>query len=281
MNPIFSRLVRYAALPITRLHVPFVSSIAAHHLERRLVDRRVQCTVRGVRWDLDLNDLIDHRIFYLGTHERFTTRRILEAMPRDGVFFDIGANIGYFTLLVAHQLRGTGQVYAFEPMARAMDRLRGHVAANGFTNVTAEKAILTDADRGPMEVAFQTSWPQYDPIPEDRTPETVPTLTLDQYVEAHRVKRMDVLKVDVDGFEVKVFDGATHVLEALKPRVLLELGRENLRKAGDSLETLLALFDRAGYRFYSETTMRPFESIGALLRAVPFDATLNVVAEAR
>ena len=270
-------LIRRAVLPMTRIHVPFLSATLARAVERQLPDHRVECRVRGVRWTLDLNDLIDQRLYYLGTHERFTTKRILELVPPNGVFFDVGANIGYFSVLVAKKLGGSGRVHAFEPMSAAMNRLQGHLRANGLTNVTTAKVILTDSPRGDMEVAFQTSWPQYENLEQTRTKETVPTTTLDDYIDQHGVTRIDVLKADVDGYELKVFSGGQRMLRNLRPTILIELGRDNLRAAGDSLEALVDLFTRHHYAFYSETTMRRFASPAELMRRVPYDATLNVV----
>lgn len=275
-----SRLLRRVVLPVTRLHVPFVSAKLSRTVERYCDDRKVSCRARGLRWELDLNELIDHRIFYLGTHERFTTKRILDALPSGGTFFDVGANMGYFTTLAAKQVGPAGKVVAFEPMSRALAKLNRHVAINDLGNVTVEKLVLTDHANGPIEVAFQNSWYLYDHVDAEETRETIPTTTLDDYIASHDVTRIDAMKIDVDGYELKVLSGGQELLRRFRPHLFIELGKYTLRSAGDSLEALLDLLGGAGYQIFSEVTMQPFSSMRELVAKIPEDRTLNVVCRA-
>lgn len=272
-----SQLIRRLALPVTRLHIPYVSAQISRTVERYCADRQQSCAIRGNHWELDLNELIDHRIYYLGAHERFTTKRILDSLPVGGVFFDVGANIGYFTVLAAKKVGPSGHVHAFEPMGRAYDKLVRHVELNQLHNVTSNKVVLTNQPCGPIVVAFQSSWRLYDRLDEPAESESIATTTLDEYVASQRLTRVDALKIDVDGYEYKVMSGGKDLVKRFRPRIIIELGKSTLSAAGDSLEALLDLLSSAGYQLFNEVTMRPFASLREVRDRVPAQGTINAV----
>ncbi len=270
--------VRNLCLPVTRMHVPFLSASLAWFVEQRMdpQDRELVTTVRGLRWKLDLNELIDFQIYYLGTYERFTSYRIRQLARPSMHCFDIGANCGYFTLLLAQRVGRAGRVYAFEPMHRAWLRLTENIRLNHFSNAIAERMAVANVDGLRQVVQFQHSWSYFHP-PLAPGPEEVPVTTLDAYAAKKGVTRVDLVKVDVDGYEFKVLSGAVRTLERFRPHLIVEFGRQTLHDAGDSLDDLIRLLAGLGYSFYSERAFRRYRSTHDLAERVPENGTINVI----
>ena len=221
--------------------------------------------------------MIDFNIYYLRSYERFTTRRLLDFVKPGGIFVDVGANIGYFTLRAARRVGPTGRVYAFEPMQRAYDRLVQHVSLNGLSNVKTERLVVTSRSSGRQSVSFRNSWKLFDAPAVDDEPEQVDTTSLDDYVVRAGVSRLDMMKVDVDGYECRVISGAKETLRRFRPVLILEMGKYTTRAVGDSINDVIDVLQSIGYTFHSEATLLAYRSTAQLLDAIPDAGTINVI----
>jgi FkbM family methyltransferase len=160
-------------------------------------------------------------------------------------FYDLGANIGFFSLLAARLVGEKGRVTAFEADPEIAARLREHVKRNNFNNVTvAEKAVWSGASK----VFFERVDPATSP---DRglghivgaasvTAIEIEAVTLDDFSQACGAPP-DFIKCDVEGAEVEVFLGAQKLLAEKHPGILCEIHGEESRRA------LLDEFARYGY----------------------------------
>lgn len=172
----------------------------------------------------------------------------LQALLRDaGAFFDLGANIGYYSLFAASERPGI-PITAFEPSSSTFALLSANAALNG-SRITCENAAVSDTTgthifhlpRSPMsgtlEVAFNPSV--------ERT-ETVKTYRLDDYVAEHPFRGRPLLKVIIEGHEPKFIRGAARLLDEHRPDMIVAVS-----KPWDD-ETLDLLRGR-GYSFYQIT----------------------------
>jgi FkbM family methyltransferase len=161
-------------------------------------------------------------------------------------FYDVGANIGFFSLMAARLVGPNGRVVSFEADPEIFARLRENLARNQFTNAHVEqKAVWSEA----ASVSFERVDPETSPdrghghvSPNGSAPGTitVEAVSLDQYTDFHPAP--DFLKCDVEGAEVEVFQGATKSLSRKRPICLVEM---------HSLENHRALLDQFashGYR---------------------------------
>ena len=183
--------------------------------------------------------------------------------------FDVGANIGYYTLLAARAVGPSGRVYAFEPEPHNFELLTRNVAENRFTNVRAINAAvsnrvgvvrlhLDDANFGAhsFEVgSVRTS--------SGRSVE-VETIRLDDYAdEAHFFEAGVLVKVDVQGAEALVVEGGRRLLALPRITALMELWPEALARARADAERLLVDLEGLGFHFEdveaSESDRRPLE----------------------
>jgi FkbM family methyltransferase len=178
----------------------------------------------GAEFRLDMADHIQRNI-YAGTYERLEAK-LLQRILRSGMtFVDVGANVGFYTALAAEAVRPDGMVLAFEPAEYAFSRLRLMIERNGLTRVKALQCGLSDSQGqinlyGGMDPNNHTATMVAHDNPDFRC---VPVETLDHIAAELNIRQIDVLKIDVDGFEPLVLRGARELMrEGRISHILLE-----------------------------------------------------------
>src|SRR5579872_5541813 len=170
----------------------------------------ITARIFGYRMELDLSDWIQ-RCIYFGSYERMETSRLLAHLRPGMTFVDAGANVGYYTAMAA-SIVGTGRVIGYEPNPYAYRRLNDWVQTNGARNVTAVSAALGSKE-GKINAyfpEFYTGTTSLVPALASRTGnETVIDVrTLDSEAERLGIRHIDVMKVDIEGYEPQLFQGA-------------------------------------------------------------------------
>jgi len=163
----------------------------------------------------------------------------------DDVFIDVGANVGNWTLAAARAVGKGGRVLAFEPVPRVAETLRKTVKANRLQQVKVFEMALAEASgTRPFSVESpNTGGSRLGAMSDDpsRFFEHIHVTTgkLDEVAHTEHLSRVDVIKIDVEGFEYAVLQGTQAVLNRFKPALILETGHENAQsRAG--IERLLA-----------------------------------------
>lgn len=211
--------------------------------------------VGGAQFDYPLNSAIGRLLFQreFETHELEFMHRMLKS--GDNVF-DIGANAGMFTVVASKCVGANGRVYAFEPGTRELAQLRHNLALNNCTNVTIiERAVgrttgvtkFGIARDGALNSLAQTEhpWQHID------TWQEVPITTLDDFALEVNAPRVSFIKIDVEGGEKDVIEGASNVLQN-NPHCVVLFEALDVTAAGfgytvqSLLESLLAHFS-VGY----------------------------------
>lgn len=167
-----------------------------------------------------------------------TKRWFVENVRADWWIFDIGANIGYYTILFS-QLASAGRVFAVEPTATAK-MLRANLQHNGVGNAEVHEIALA-ARTGEREDRIFRLWGTEGEV------RTYPFYALDDLIAKHGIERVDCLKIDVDSFDFEVLRGAERTLAEHNPVVVVELNHAlGLRNQGVS--EALGWLARRGYR---------------------------------
>lgn len=222
--------------------------------------KTVICSIDGIRYELDLNELIDSEIYHNGSFEPDTATAINNLCRRGMTVLDIGANIGCHTFLFAKMVGVKGKVIAFEPTSYAFEKLKRNLQLNNFNNVIIEKIALTNENKDDQEISFCSSWPlDYEnrsgihPVHHGRVGgvDIVSFVRLDDYMKKKAVKQIDIIKLDVDGYELRVIEGAIETLRLHRPIIIAELWAYTHEEIGDSVFDLVLLFSDLGYGFYS------------------------------
>jgi FkbM family methyltransferase len=261
----------------------------AIHLARAMAGYSDRCIVKrdGVIYDLDLSQGVDFAI-YLGMFERDTRNALKWLVKPSSVVLDIGANIGIHTMLLADLVGPSGRVLSFEPTDYAIQKLRRNLDLNSelAERVTLFHCFLAAKDGGDVPDTIYSSWPLtgseglHDKHLGLAMPtNAVPARSIDGILAELGVPSVQLVKMDVDGFESEVLRGATALLRDSRPIFIMELSPYVLDERGSSLEELLSFLVPSGYRFFHERSGLQLPSGAAELRRLVRDGeSMNVVA---
>jgi FkbM family methyltransferase len=207
--------------------------------------------VFGFEMNLDLSDVIQRDI-YAGLYDPVETRRIRDFLRPGMTVADVGANVGYYTWLAADIVGPTGRVLAFEPGPYAYDRLQRVVRENGIGNVECRQVALSDhAGRGTLYVPQRSVGnynPSLTPYMSDMDPIEVSIERLDALLDRLNVRRIDLMKVDVEGHELSVFRGAERAIRERRIGAILSEFNEGYQEgAGWSCRQLERWFVENGF----------------------------------
>jgi FkbM family methyltransferase len=197
MNSVFGKVARY---PLTFLPPDQVVRILCGPL-------------RGSRWIVGSA----RYAYWLGTYEYEKQRQIASQLRPDSIFYDLGANVGFYTLLAAKRVT-VGKVYSFEPLPRNIEYFRKHLELNRVRNAELLELAVSDvvgsasfreaenSSMGHLECGGNIS---------------VRTATLDSLVLQEKILPPDVIKVDIEGAELLALKGAYEVFRRFRPAVFL------------------------------------------------------------
>jgi len=238
--------------PFRRLRTVPVLGEFIHRLSHRILpaDERVWAQIetgpaQGL-W-LELNPRTGQD--YLRGEVEGAVQTILAERLRPGmVFYDLGANIGFYSLLAARIVGASGKVFSFEPDVQIAERLHRNIARNGFQNMTVVEAGVWSSSGTMNFIAAEPSSPDHGTgriVAEGdaASGKITPCVALDDFTDGAPLP--DAIKCDVEGAEVEVFRGATKVLKTLRPWILCEMHSDANDRAS---REFLSQF---GYRFES------------------------------
>jgi FkbM family methyltransferase len=154
---------------------------------------------------------------WLGTYERHVQRAATRLLRPGDIFFDIGANVGFFTLLASRCVGPSGRVVAFEPLPRNLECLQRHLDLNAMTNV--ETMPVAAADRSGEASFSSASGPSMGALAAAGTP--VRIVSLDDLIRERASPPPRLLKIDVEGAESLVLLGASNLLGRHRPSIVL------------------------------------------------------------
>jgi FkbM family methyltransferase len=178
------------------------------------------------------------------------------------VALDVGANIGYFTLLLSRLVGDDGRVVAFEPTEHYGNLLRRNLAENGVSNCHVEACGLSSEEGEYLASIGDSSATLHwvSPDQEPRLRETIRLVRLDDIVETLEIDRIDFVKVDVDGHEPLFFEGAWQTLERFKPIILMEVSAPHYLHGGTSAADFYDTLVGRGLHVYSEMNLEEYPS---------------------
>lgn len=173
--------------------------------------------------------------FSLGTYQRHVTRALQASVKPGMVAYDLGAHIGYFSLILTRLVGPGGKVFAFEPDPSNLRALRHNLAVNKGRNVKVVPSVVADESAPVLFATFQFSSVSHiatTRTPGDATLVEVPSVRLDDFVYRDGNPPPSVIKIDVEGAEARVFAGAERLLKTARPVVVVEVSPKTFDEVG-------------------------------------------------
>ena len=184
------------------------------------------------------------RLFISGEYERPVQEAITSQVRTGDVFYDIGANLGFFSVLVGRLVGNTGAVYAFEPVPANVSVLRRNARLNALNNIAVLRIACSNrVGRSELLLAHHVGGAvlKSSGVPPDLAGSLmVDTSSIDSLVESRRIKPPHFVKIDVEGAEMDVLQGMESVLRNWAPKILLEVDD----KSAEGCEEKLSLCRR-------------------------------------
>lgn len=211
----------------------------------------------GLRLYIDLSDEDIGVNIALGCYEKAETSFISQWVKANQTVLDIGANIGYFTILLAHLVGDKGHVYVFEPLKRNMSLLLQSIAENNF----ADRATIVQGAVGNYEGMVELISPRTTHnwggpylrtnatfIPDGYIAESVRIIPLDHY---SMLRPINFIKIDIEGAELLALMGAKMILQEDRPLILAEVNPVQLQKvSGCTANEFIMFLQSLQYRCY-------------------------------
>ena len=200
---------------------------------------------------------------YEERYANFLTKEISES----DICIDVGGNIGFYSMLMACKCK-EGEVHSFEPIPLNAKLIEANACLNSMGNIhvnqlalgekSCELSFLLASDSAYSSAKFNNQNSTHNRI-------SVKQITLDQYIESRGIKNVDIMKVDVEGGEFGVLQGAQRLLSSdFGPRlIMLELFDDYLKAHGSSAHAVLSMLMNFGYQpFYpgDDGQLMPFQS---------------------
>lgn len=190
-------------------------------------------------------------------HDRFGSL-VAPLIPAGGVVVDVGANSGQFAKLFGRMVP-QGTVYAFEPGQYALSILRPVIRLRGFRNVRILPVGLSDSNGSetlnvPLKksgsMGFGLAHIGAETSGRAVASQRIELRTLDAFVTAENLSRLDFIKVDIEGWEVNFLRGALKTIERFRPMLLVEVAEHIMNRSGRSPAEIFELLAPFGYRIF-------------------------------
>lgn len=233
---------RYRFLKLAR---PIGRKIGATLGKRKIL------TKSGFMMELDLADWIPQDIYLTGEFEATTSNIVKRLLKPGDAAVDVGANIGYFSLLFSQCVSDTGRVFSYEPVPALVSKLKRNLELNQVRNVSISNLALSDREGTASFFAGPEDNTGLSSLREPRQSSgsfEVRLAPFDGLVED--CAKVTLVKIDVEGAELQVLRGMEHLLRVTRPNLLVEVTDSFLREMGDSATSLLQYVGQFGYVCY-------------------------------
>lgn len=180
----------------------------------------------GLSISLKLDDWIQEKLYFLGEYEGAEMKAISNHLPKDGVFLDLGGNIGLFSLYASTKIGTNGKIIAFEPFSKNYQAFKANIERNKIETIQLEKLAVGE-ENGKLVLHYDNSEKNLGMVSskplENGIQEKVPMINIDSYIRQNPLSKIDLIKIDLEGHEFPALKGMHDTLVKYKPAILIEI----------------------------------------------------------
>jgi len=258
--------------------IPFIWRLMpSNALYRDSVTKRVRRA--DAEFELNISDYMQWHV-YANIPEPLWNPAF-ELLQSPAVIFDVGANIGAFTLKVAKyssKKKIACDIYAFEPNHIIVKKLKGNIDLNPEVrdNIRIEPLALSDRE-GEIFLEYSMKNSGAGRLTEESTEIKANMISLDTFVQQKQLKKVDLIKIDVEGFEPMVIKGGQYTIERYKPTLLLEITNEWFQKMEYSANDIFQYLTGLGYQLFSDIGEKARPFISSEVPVLPYQFNILAV----
>jgi FkbM family methyltransferase len=226
---------------------------AYNHLLKRVNEQPLAQTYFGATIRCHLDDMISRTIFYFGFWEPNNSAVFEQVLKPGDLFVDVGANIGYYSLLASHLVGPEGRVISIEAAPRIYAQLEDNIETNRASNARLINMAVSDR-QGSLNIYGGTKWNRGSTSTIKRNDEhvleaTVAAAPLDEMLTPDELARVALIKIDIEGAELPVLQRLISTLDRYSPSmcVMVEIAQD----AGSASQEIFDRFLAAGFEIYA------------------------------
>ena len=217
-----------------------------------------------INYEVDLSEGIELSLYLFGSFQQQITKNRFLHLKADDIIIDIGANVGLMSLQYAAKVK-QGMVYSFEPTHYAFEKFKKNLSLNPdlASRVIATQAFISEKSGNNDSLVAYSSWKVdgtrnvnnhlvHQGSPKETT--GVPVISLDDFVHKNHITKINLIKIDTDGFEYEILKGARTVIVNFRPIIILEVTLYSLQEKGITFDFYYDYFTGLGYRLFDLVT---------------------------
>jgi FkbM family methyltransferase len=240
-----------------------------------------------INWELDLSEGIDLSIFLFGKFEHQIINAISRhKLSKKPIFFDIGANIGVQTLQLGEYFKGS-IIHAFEPTNFGYNKMQKNISLNPILKKTIyiNQTFLTNKKKE-IPNKIYASWSLENKknvhkkhLGSYKKTSNANSFKLDTYIIRKKIKKIDFIKLDVDGHELDVLKSGYKFLKKKRVPIIFEVAPYLYEEYGYTYTDLINLFKELGYKFYNIYNLKKIKNINEFILSIKDGASTTLIAK--
>lgn len=253
----------YNNLPLTRINIGIAKIL--YFFVTIFTGKKPRIITRNnIVYEVDLSEGIDLSLFLFGSFQKHVIKSKLLSIPKDATIIDVGANFGLMSLPFA-QLVPQGKVYSFEPTHYALARLKRNLSLNPelAKHVEVINSFVSAKSNEKADIQAFSSWKVNNEKAEVMHPmhlgaaksaDGVGSITLNDFCVKANLSRLDFIKIDTDGHEYEVLQGAAEAIGKYRPQIIFEIGIYVMTEKGIDFSFYSNYFGKLNYNLYDSAT---------------------------
>ncbi len=232
--------------------IRFTRKFAPQNYEFKSDEVRL-CKRYGINYKLYIQDYQSWLLYFYCDYD--SSFDVLKYSKKGYTIIDVGGNIGQTAMMLGKSVGKNGTIISFEPFHKTHKHFKYNLSLNkDINNIVLEHSGLgeTISVSSMVEVCSTNSGGNRITNSQelDQTSVSVKITTLDEYILEKNISKIDLIKIDVEGFEMKVLKGSLNTLKRNKPDLFIEIDDTNLNKQGDSAQFMINFLLELEYDVY-------------------------------
>jgi FkbM family methyltransferase len=208
---------------------------------------------KSILLELHIDDWIQENIYFLGEYENPELQFIQSSLKQGDIFIDIGANIGVHSLFASKLVGKEGHIIAFEPFSKNFKSLSKNISLNKSLNITKENLAICETDTF-IDLFYNNDESNLgmvsSHISQYTTSEKIKAVSLDSYFNNKFPKKIDFIKIDIEGGEYSALLGMKKILTTFYPKLLIEILENETSTQSNNEHKIVTYLKSIGYEKY-------------------------------